>query len=320
MAATTMSLPASGVGSELAYIQETAFGETPATPSLVAVRCLPPSLDPQAEAFISEQINDLRVAAGIRHAYQGAELSIPMELSYGAADEFLAAAFSADWQTDTPSAGIDALDFGSVNKSFTMELARLDAATAYYLIARGVVFTGWDLNISADGNSAVDLSLSAMAASLASATSTADAGSGYTAAPANDPMIAADVSAIQIDASDVEIVGLSLSYADPRSAQRVIGSKNAAGFIPDGRRSLTGTITGYATSKADFDRYLNETESALSATLTDPDGNALTISIPTWKATGYSEGQGQTAIRFEMPFEAYDADGSSPVRITRDPA
>lgn len=320
MAATTMSLPASGVGSELAYIQETAFGATPATPSLVAVRCLPPQFDPQAEAFISEQINDLRVAAGIRHAYQGANISIPMELSYGAADEFLAAALMADWQADTPTAGIGALDLGSVRKSYAMELARLDAATAYFLIANGVVFTGWDMQINADGASAVSLTLNALAAKLGVNTATVDAGAGYTAAPTNQPLIAADVSSIQIDASDVEIVGLSLSFSDPRSPQRIIGSKNAAGFIADGRRSLTGTISGYATSKADFERYLNETESALGVDLTDPAGNKLSISIPTWKATGYSEGQGQNAIRFEMPFEAYDADGTSPIRITRDPA
>ncbi len=317
MAATTMTLPASGAGSELAYIQETTFGQTPASPSLVAVRCLPPQLDPQAEAFISEQINDLRVAAGLRHAYQGAQLSIPMELSYGAADEFLSGALMKDWASDTPGAGTDALDFGAVKKSYSMELARLDAATAYYLLAKGCVFTGFDLNINADGASAVSLTLNALAASLSASNTTADAGGGYTAAPSNEPMIAADVSSIQIDASDVEIVGLSLSYSDPRSPQRVIGSKNAAGFIADGRRSLTGTISGYATSKADFDRYLNETESALTATLTDPAGNAFALSIPTWKATGYSEGQGQTAIRFEMTFEAYDADGTSPMRITR---
>lgn len=320
MAATTMNQPASGAGSELAYIQETAFGTTPATPSLIEVRCLPPRLDPAFEAFISEQINALRVASNIRHTYRGGSMEIPMELSYAAADEFLSAALGGEWQTDTPSAGIDALDFGGVDKSYFFELARLDAKTPYFIPANGTVFTGFDLNIEADGNSAISATFNAMVGEVkAPTTATADAGGGYTAAPSNLPMVAAD-GAVTIDASGVDLLGLSLSFSDPRSAQRKIGAKAAVGFIPDGRRTLSGSITGYAAEKSYLDRLINETETAIIATLTDPAGNALALSLPTVKLTGYSEPQGGNSIRFTASFEAYDASGASPMRITRNPA
>lgn len=318
--ATTMNLAATGAGSAFGFIEESAFGTPPATPSLQGVRCRPPSLNPEAENFLNREIGNGRMPKGHRRVYEAGTVSLPTQLVYGNTDAHLEAIMQGTWATGVPAVGSDRLANGAVDRSFTCEMSRADAETAYFILANGCLFNAFELQISADGNEPSLLNLSAMAKEISYSTSTVDAGDGYTAAPTNTPILNGDWT-FQVGGSDFEAIALTMNFQDARDAKRVIGSKTPTGFNrAAGGRSLTGTITGYAETKAHLDRWKNETEASLTATATDAEGNALEFNVPTFKVGSISESDDAGPIRFEMPFEAYSATGATLLNITRTPA
>ena len=318
MAATTHSIPASGAGSSLAFIQESTFKTTPSTPSLVELACLPPTLNPEAEQFVSEQINALRVQKASRHTGRSGTLQVPMELSYGAADALLAGALKDEWAVDTPSSGTDQLVFDTTELTYAIELKRGDAATPYIVTGNGVLFNSFSMEIVADGNTAVRANFGAMVAKVTVGTSSADA-DGYTAPTSNDPLIAAD-GAIEMDSSAFVAVSISVQYDDPRQPIRAIGSLEASAFAPNGNRSLTGELAFYANNKDHLDRYLAEASHEIVVTLTDPDGNVLALTLHEVKFGAPRESADSGSIRVTAPFTAIRATGATPLTINRTPA
>lgn len=318
MAATTHSIPASGAGSSLAIIQESTFKTTPNTPSLVELACLPPTLNPEAEQFVSEQINALRVQKASRHTGRSATLQVPMELAYGAADALLAAVLKDEWAVDTPEAGTDQLVFDTTELTYACELKRGDAATPYILTANGTLFNSFSLEIVADGTSAVRANFGALVAKLTVGTSSADA-DGYTAPPANSPLIAAD-GAIEMDESAFVAVAVSVQTEDPRQPIRAIGSLEASAFAPNGNRTLTGELSFYASNKDHLDRYLAEAGHEIVVTLTDPDDNVLMLTLHEVRFGAPRESADSGAIRVTAPFTAIRSTGATPLTINRTPA
>ncbi len=89
-----------------------------------------------------------------------------------------------------------------------------------------------------------------------------------------------------------------------------------------GKSRLTGTLTTYFESKALYEKFLNETSSAIVLTLTDVAGNDYIIEIGNVK---YNSGQpdvsGEGAITIAMDFVGlYDTSDASNIKVTRTPA
>jgi hypothetical protein len=89
-----------------------------------------------------------------------------------------------------------------------------------------------------------------------------------------------------------------------------------------GKSRLSGTMTTYFESKTLYEKFINETSSAIELTLLDVDGNEYIFSFPNIK---YNSGQpdvsGEGAVTISMDFIAlYDPTDASQIVITRDPA
>lgn len=317
---TSMALAGTGAGSVFGFVQETVFGETPAAPSLQRVRCRPPSLNTEAENFLNREIGNNRMPKGHRRVAESGTVSLPTQVVFGNVDPFLEAILQGTWATGVPVVGSDQVANGAVNRSFACELHRADAETPYFVLANGCLANTFELQVGADGNEPSLLTIGMLAKEISFGAATVDAGGGYTPASTATPMLNGDW-VIQIGGSDFEAIALTLNYSDARDPKRVIGSSTPTGFNPAaGGRSCTLSITGYAESKAHLDRWKNQTEASLSAAGTDVEGNALAISVPTFKVGSISEGQDSGPVRFEMQGQAYSADGSTLLTITRTPA
>ena len=101
--------------------------------------------------------------------------------------------------------------------------------------------------------------------------------------------------------------------------QFVIGSDSVA-CLPYGRATVEGTLTTFYEDDALINRFLDETESAISVSVNDPSGsNEYTFFFPRIKINGASVPVGGEGIRLiEIPFVAlYDATEDTNISITR---
>lgn len=310
------NLAATGGGSAVGFLEETTFGVVPATPSLAALRCRPPTLNPEAEDFVIAEIDNGRMAKGIQRTFEHGTISVPTDLIYGNADAILEAILQGTWGSLPQD-----LSMGSVNRSFVCELDRSDAATPYFVSARGVLFNGFELTVGAEGTDPVMLNLSGMCAEITPAAATLDAGGGYTAAVANSPILASSAS-IQLDATGISLLSTTVSYTDARDIGREIGAGNPTSFQRgQAGRSAEIRVSGYAANKDHLDRMKAQAAHSLSIACTDAAGNVLTLAVPTMKPVGpTTESSDSGAIRFEQTFVPYDAAGQTLMTLTRTPA
>lgn len=275
----------------LSYVAETAFGTTPATPSMLNLRNTSVGLNLAKDTFVSAEIRSDRQIADLRHGVKKPAGDIGFELSYGAFDDFLAAALFGDWVTDTLKAGV-------VLHSFTME--RLFADIGQYQVFTGAVVNQMKLTIVP--NDMVKGTFSLLAKdSTASGTSlgaptdvaTFDAFDGFSGTITEGGTTIATVSS------------LDLTLDNNISPTFVVGANTTPQMVP-GQSNLTGTVTAYFADATMLNKFINETESSIALTLEDTAGNSLAISIPRVKYTGGELPVQDTSdpIMLNMPFQA----------------
>jgi hypothetical protein len=83
----------------VAYVAESNWGVTPATPTLTTVRRTGGSLKSPTETVTSNEIRSDRNRATVQRVGVSANGSMEFELSYGSHDDLLAAAFASAWTT-----------------------------------------------------------------------------------------------------------------------------------------------------------------------------------------------------------------------------
>ena len=102
------------------------------------------------------------------------------------------------------------------------------------------------------------------------------------AAPTNDVMNSvSNLNQIEFDnvATTASILSMTLDITNNLRQQNAIGSLNAAG-IGAGRMDVTGSISLYFDTKAEYVKYLNNTSFSVSFRVQDGVGNAYVISMP----------------------------------------
>lgn len=134
-----MALGAVGANSSLAYVAETNYGETPATPTLKYVRAKSGAkFELKRETFQSKEMSAKRQVMGLGYGNRSGSGDIPFELSYGSFDDFLEAVMGGTWATNV-------LKVGNTKRSFTFEQGYPDIDIFEQNI--GVVLTGFSLSV-----------------------------------------------------------------------------------------------------------------------------------------------------------------------------
>lgn len=306
---------------QVRYVEETTFGTTPAS-ALKNLRATGFRLKRNTQGAVSQEIrSDRQIPDWVRTGIDvGGE--IPFELVYGNLDDFLEGVLATDWSTDTGFAGVqsgtDLLQNGTTAKSFSIEaeyggvslfhtFKGCRADTLSLAIAPGSVITG---SVGFQGK--LDTIQGATAGTGAA-----------TAAPTHDPMNGVDhVSAVLEGGSSVELVGINLSIANNLRMRRVLGS-----LSPDdialGRFVVTGDIRLYLADSTLLTKYMDQTRSSISFTLTDVQGNAYAVKVDELKyndATKDVDGN-DSDVELTLPFQGlYDATTTKTIRMTRNPA
>lgn len=134
-----IALAATGSNTSLSYVQETAYGIPPASPTMKTVRAKSGAkFDLKRDTFSSKEQTATRQVMGLTYGTRSGSGDLPFEFSYGSFDDFMEATLGGTWTTNV-------LKIGTVKRSFAFEQSWPDINLTEQNI--GTVFTGFSLGV-----------------------------------------------------------------------------------------------------------------------------------------------------------------------------
>ena len=296
-----------GSRSYLAYLVESVFGTTPATPELFELRTKGNTIGLKKETLESEEIRSDRQITDVRHGNNMVDGDINVELSDLEFEEFLEAVLGGTWATDV-------LKAGTTFRSFVMERGFTDIDQ--YLVFNGVVLNTLAVQIASNAIATATFGVLGKSAAAA-ASASIDTTPGLTPVGTSPPYDSFSGSINEGGSAIAIVTALEFNLNNGAEQAFVIGSAEAPQTTL-GRSNITGQITAYFEDAALFNKFVNETGSSLDVTL-GGSGAGLTFDFPSIKYMGADipvDGEGPRLIT--MPFQALrdDTEGSNIV-ITR---
>ena len=299
---------AQGSRSSLAYIAETAFGTTPATPTFANLPINSHSLDLTKDRVEGNEIQSDRMPRVDRHGNKQATGSLEVDLRKGDFDELIESAFLNSYVTNV-------LKVGTTPKFFSMEDAAND-------ISQFRLFTGLSvssMNVSIAPNQMVTGSFDMVGKSMTQSGATGSTGGAPTASSTNAPFDSYSGTISDGGAGISIVTSIDFSLTNSFAPTFVVGSDSAQ-QLEFGRAVVEGTMTVYYEDETLINKFLNETESSISVTVNDPTGaSAYTFDFPRVKYNGASVPlQNPQSRLITLPFVAlYDTTENTNLKLTR---
>jgi hypothetical protein len=297
---------ATGSRHNMAYVVESTFGTTPSTPVFTPIRHTGTTIGLSKDSIESEELREDRQIANYRHGNKSVSGDINFELSYGSFDDILEAVLCGTWNTDV-------LKAGTTRRSYTIERHHQDIGK--YLRSTGCNFNTMSLSVAP--NSMVTGSFGVIGKGF-SVASVAVTGATYNTESLTAPFDSFSGSITEGGSSIAVVTSLELSIENGMEALYVIGSSDT--LQPSiGKSMVNGSITAYFEDSTLIDKFINETSSSLSFTLTDAAGNDYLFELPNVKYnSGNPEVGGAGAVTVSLDFVAlYDSGDASQIVITR---
>ncbi|HMB76904.1 MAG TPA: phage tail tube protein [Kiloniellaceae bacterium] len=296
---------------EIAFIPESVFGTTPATPVFQRMRVTSEDLMGEQQTTVSNELRPDAEVADLIRVGESATGNLPFELSFGSEfDTLFEHALRGSFAANELKAGIE-------KKSISLEKRHETGATDHYFRFVGCRVGQMSLNLKAQ--EIVTGSLQIMG--LSEATDTAIiSGATYTDANSNPVMAAADVGTITVGgvAGTLYYTDLSFSLNNNLRAQPAIGQVGAAG-IGYGRREITGSIIAYFEDDDLYEEAVQNNSSSLSFALSDG-SNSYSVTLPKLKFTSRKAvaGGNNQDIMAECQFQAlYDPTEQTSIKIVK---
>jgi len=299
---------AQGSRSSLAYIAETAFGTTPASPTFAYLPFNTHSIDLSKDRVEGNEIQSDRMTRVDRHGNKQAGGSVEVDLRKADFDEFIESAFFSSFSTDV-------VKIGTTPKYFTIEDAAEDISQ--FRTCTGMAVSGMSVSIAP--NQMVSTTFDMVGKDMTQAATTASTGGTPTAASSNQPFDSYS-GTISDGGSAVSIVtSIDFSIQNSLAPTFVVGS-DAAQSLEYGRAVVEGTMTVYYEDATLINKFLNETESTIEVSVDDPTGaNSYTFLFPRVKYNGASVPvQNPQSRLITMPFVGlYDSTEDTNIKLTR---
>ena len=300
---------ATGAQTSLHYSPESVWGVTDSTPTWVPVCYNSCSLGIAKDSIEDDCLSSNRQIKGLVTGTRQASGDIGSRLAYGEFDTLLEAALGGTWATDV-------LKVGTIERSFSFEKRFNLAIDEYHR------FTGKKINtmaISIQPNANVGLTFGMIGKDLDSDNLTSQvAGSTYSSASTNIPFNSFTGAITEGGGSTAIVTGLDISLEN--GYEPAFALMSTTGIEPiAGKSRVTGTVTAYYESKALYEKFLNDTASAITVTLEDVAGNTLEIDLPSIKYTGGNpEVSGEGPVTVALEFTAlYSVADASQIVLTR---
>lgn len=299
---------ANGAQHSLYYVAETTYGTTPSTPTLTPIPHTGTTLNVSKDAVESEKLRGDRQVEDFRHGNKTVGGEITCELEYDAFDDILEAVCCGTWDTDV-------LKSGTTRRSFSLQRQFGDLSSPEYHTYKGCEFNSMAISVSP--NAMVTTTFGVVGKDLALST-TQITGATLGTDVGNSPFDSFTGSISEGGSSIATVTSIEFTLENGIEPLFSVGSQTT-NRPSIGRSRVTGTLTTYFESKALYEKFLNETTSSITLTLTDLDGNDYEFDFSNVK---YNSGQpdvsGEGTITIAMDFVAlYDDTDASQIKITR---
>lgn len=301
---------ASGSEVRVAYVAESTFGTTPATPTFKVARLTSGGQRTNKQTGTSDERQADR---NVRDEFLnglGASGNYAAELTYGTFDDWLEAVLCGTWTTDV-------LKNGTVRRSFTVEETLELGATDSFSRFIGATLGGMSLSLTAREKATLGFDWMARSETLATAII---AGATYTAPNTKDVMTASrSVAGLTLSAGAAKVRSLSLQVQNNLRERPEVSSLYSNEFGV-GRFDLTGTIEAYFESNALYQEVLDHGSGSLSFTIGDVADEKYTLLLPKIRFGDGERRIGGTSddVMVSIPFRAlYDATEACSIKITR---
>jgi hypothetical protein len=302
-----MTCFAQGSRSSLSYIVESTFGTTPAG-NFTNLPFSTHSLNLTKERVAGNDIQADRMTRVDRHGNRQTGGDIVADLRKGDYDAFLESAMLNTWATDV-------LKVGTTPKHFSIEdyAADIDQARVF----TGCTVSSMAISIAPNQMVATTFSMVGKDMSMGTTEKTQDAPSGNSPFDAYSGDLA--IGNVGSPTTSAIVTGIDFTLNNSFAPTFVIGDDSAP-CLEVGRAEIEGTITAYFEDAALINRFLDETETAISVSVDDPTGgNAYTFLFPRVKINSADVGvDGPNSRIINMSFVAlYDSTEATNLKITR---
>lgn len=296
--------------SRIAYIAESAFGTTPATPTFKELRRTGGGLETRKGTNISGQVSLVRDIRQVLQLSQDVVGDIQFEFNNATFDDFLEAVLGGTWSTNV-------LNTGNTARFFTFEETVLVGATSNYMRFLGCSLNTMALNIGSREMMTGSIGIMGKQQSV-NATSILS-GATYTGANAESVFTADKVASLSILGGTPIVRSLSMNFNNNLRVRPAVGTLYSDEFGM-GAVEVTGRIEAYFASGTLPDAILNHGTGALSFTVGVDANKKYTFSLPVIQignGTTVLGGQNDD-VMVNIDFQAvYDVSSSSTLSVTR---
>lgn len=297
---------AQGSRTQLAYVAESTYGTTPASPAMAAVPFNTHSLDLAKTRIQSAEITPDRMPRIDRHGQRTVSGDIVVEMRPADYDWLLEGALFGSFSSDV-------LNTGTTVKGFTIEDGALDI-TQYRAFSGCMVNT---MQMSIAPNQMTTATFGIMGKNMTQSSSPLDAS--LTAASGNEPFDSYSGTISEGGSTIAYVNSIDFTLNNNLNPAFVLGSTTSP-QMEFGTSSLEGTMTVYYQDAALITKFLNETESSLSIVLDDRvAGLNYTLLMPRIKINGAAVPVANPQSRLmTIPFVALrDSSTGTQLRVTR---
>ncbi len=301
-----MTTFAQGSRTQVAYVAESTYGTTPATPTTIVIPIVSFAVNATKDQLEDNSIRSDRMQRYSLDGNTHVSGDFDVNLNNHNFDPFIASAFTGTWTTNV-------LKFGTaVTPSFTFEVGQLDIAE--YWLYTGVVIDKMQLTISTTGVVTTKFTTIGKATAPITATSICATPTAVTEHP---PFTAQPGTFKEAGSVTGVFQALSLTIDNQTTANFVLGSATAAN-LSSGMVKATGTATVMFQDAVIANKFLNGTASTIDFILTDGT-NTLEFNLPNVKYTGAARTvSGQGPVTLAVTFTAlYDSASSTVCTVTR---
>lgn len=297
-------MQATGSRSQVAYVTESNWGTTPATPQLTAIPFSSFGINLTKSVYEDDSVQADRMIRHTVHGNRTVSGSVTVNYSASDYDAFLESLCYNSFSTNVLKTGV-------TQKSFTIEQGSLDIGQ--YTVYTGCTVTSMTLDVPLNGMCKSTFNVIGKDMSL----SATPLDGTVTMPAATQPFYHGTGSFLEGGSAVGIITSLNLTIDNGVQSNFALGNTASISATP-GMSTITGTIQVYFENGTLVNKFLNGSDSSIQFTLTDG-VKSHTYLLPKVKYNGSTrEIAGQQPITMSLPFTAhYDSLNSSNIVITR---
>ncbi|MFC5421952.1 phage tail tube protein [Bosea eneae] len=301
---------ASGSEIRVAYVANTSFGVTPATPTFKTARVTSGGLRTNKQTGTSDERQADRNVRDEFLLGLGAGGNYAAELSYGSFDDWIEAVLCGTWTSNV-------LKNGNVRRDFTVEETLELGTTDSFSRFTGAVLNTMNLGLTAREKATLSFDWLAQKETLATAIIS---GATYTAPNTKGIMTASkSVGSLTVAGEAYKVRSLSLAVGNNLRERPVVGSLYSEEYGV-GRFDVTGNLEAYFESNALYQSVLDHGDGVLEFTIGDVTAEKYTILLPKMKFGDgdRTAGGNDDDVMVRIPFRGlYDPTEVCSIKITR---